>query len=158
MYHYTFGGLRNVWLVNGYTVKQTPMGEAVAFADGQGLERAICIALAAKPAHLSGAELRFIRQSGLLMSQAALGKMIGADAQSVARWEKHGRVPKWADKLVRLVFTAHAEGNQPIRRVVDRLNTVERLVQQSIVMRERKGAWTSTVKPVEPQGESLATA
>lgn len=149
MYHYTFGGLRNVWLVNGYTVKQTPMGEAVAFADGEGLERAICTALADKAGHLTGAELRFIRQSGLLMSQAALGKMIGTDAQSVARWEKHGRVPKWADKLVRLVFMAHAEGNQPIRRVVDRINTVERLVQQTIVMRERKGAWTSTIKDVD---------
>ncbi len=155
MYHYTFGGLRNVWLVNGYTVKKTPMGEAVAFADGEGLDRAICIALADKPGHLTGAELRFVRQSGLLMSQATLGKMIGADAQSVARWEKHGRVPKWADKLVRLVFVAHAEGNQPICRVVERINTVERLVQQTIVMRERKGEWTSTVKDFE-SGEALA--
>jgi hypothetical protein len=54
-----------------------------------------------------------------------------------------------AGKLVRLVFMAHAEGNQPIRRVVDRINTVERLVQQTIVMRERKGAWTSTIKDVD---------
>lgn len=154
MYHYTFGGLRNVWLVNGYTLKPTPMGEAVAFADGEGLERAICTALAEKAGHLTGAELRFIRQSGLLMSQAALGKMIGADAQSVARWEKHGRVPRWADKLVRLVLLAHVEGNQPIRHVVERINTVERLVQQTIVMRERRGAWTSTVKDVEA-GEPL---
>ncbi|MBK6869201.1 MAG: hypothetical protein IPG98_15290 [Burkholderiales bacterium] len=149
MYHYTFGGLRNVWLVNGYTLKKTPMGDAVAFADGEGLERAICLALTDKAGHLTGAELRFIRQSGLLMSQPALGKMIGADAQSVARWEKSGRVPKWADKLVRLVFLAHAEGNQPIRRAVDRINTVERLVQQTIVMRERQGEWTSTVKDME---------
>ena len=42
MYHYTDGGLRNVWLVNGYEVRKTPFGEAVAFHDGDGLTQAIC--------------------------------------------------------------------------------------------------------------------
>ena len=31
MYHYTDGGLRNVWLANGYEIKKTPYGEGVAF-------------------------------------------------------------------------------------------------------------------------------
>ena len=48
MYHYTLGGLQDVYLVNGYAIKQTPHGEAVAFVDGEGLERAICDALARK--------------------------------------------------------------------------------------------------------------
>jgi hypothetical protein len=30
MYHYTDGGLRNVWLVNGYEIKKTPYGERKA--------------------------------------------------------------------------------------------------------------------------------
>lgn len=30
MFHYTDGGLRNVWLVNGYEIKETPYGQAVA--------------------------------------------------------------------------------------------------------------------------------
>ena len=29
-YHYTESGLRNVWLENGYTVRQTPYGETIA--------------------------------------------------------------------------------------------------------------------------------
>lgn len=49
MYHYTDGGLRNVWLKNGYTEQSTPYGEAVAFADVQGLTRAICLGLTRKP-------------------------------------------------------------------------------------------------------------
>ncbi len=31
MYQYTDGGLRNVWLVNGYEIKQTPYGEGMVF-------------------------------------------------------------------------------------------------------------------------------
>jgi DNA-binding transcriptional regulator YiaG len=144
MYHYTFGGLRNVWLENGYKLRKTPYGEAVSFTDGQGLEAAICKALARKQGRLTGAEFRYLRSSGLMLSQAMLAKMIGADTQTVARWEK-GKVPMYADKLLRLLYTARADGNEPISRVVDRLQTVERLVKQRIVLHERRGAWRPEV-------------
>ncbi len=39
MYRYTDGGLRNVWLANGYLVKETPYGEAVANAECRGGQR-----------------------------------------------------------------------------------------------------------------------
>lgn len=147
MYHYTFGGLRDVWLVNGYRLARTPDGqEAVAFADGEGLEMAICSALVDKASKLTGAEFRFVRQSGLALSQVALGRLLGADAQAVARWEKTSRVPRWADKMLRLVFRAHADGNEPIRRAIERLDTVERLVHQKIVLREQAGRWQPKVK------------
>lgn len=45
MYHYTDGGLRNVWLANGYEIKKTPFGDAVTFHDGDRLTQAICQAL-----------------------------------------------------------------------------------------------------------------
>lgn len=45
MYHYTDGGLRNVWLANGYTKQKTPFGEGVAIQDVEGLTRAICTML-----------------------------------------------------------------------------------------------------------------
>lgn len=32
MYHYTDGGLRNVWLANGYEIKPTPSGFATVAA------------------------------------------------------------------------------------------------------------------------------
>ena len=114
MYHYTDGGLRNVWLANGYEIKKTPYGEGVAFHNVDGLTRSICIALTRKASLLTGAEFRYIRSAGMLLSQPALGKLMGIDGQSVARWEKTSKVPRWADKLVRLLYTAHAEGNEPI--------------------------------------------
>ena len=77
----------------------------------------------------------------MLLSQPALGKLMGIDGQSVARWEKTSKIPRWADKLVRLLYTAQAEGNEPIANAVERIKIVERLVKQKIVVKESRGHW-----------------
>ena len=156
MYHYTDGGLRNVWLVNGYEVKQTPFGEGVVIHDLDSLTKAVCLALAEKPGVLTGVEFRYIRSAGMLLSQPALGKLMGIDGQSVARWEKTGRVPRWADKLARLLYMAHAQGNEPIRRAVERVQTVERLVGQRIVVQDLQGHWEPDSSASEADGLALA--
>ena len=146
MYHYTDGGLRNVWLANGYEIKKTPFGEGVAFHNLDGLTESICIALTKKAGLLTGAEFRYIRSAGMLLSQPSLGKLMGIDGQSVARWEKTGKVPKWADKLVRLMYLAQAQGNEPISSAVERVKTVERLVKQRIVVKESRGQWKPSLQ------------
>jgi DNA-binding transcriptional regulator YiaG len=151
MYHYTDSGLRNVWLVNGYEIRKTPYGNGVAFHNLDGLTQSICTALTRKAAPLTGAEFRYIRSAGMLLSQPALGKLMGIDGQSVARWEKTSKVPRWADKLVRLLYVAQAEGNEPIARAVERIRTVERLVKQKILVKESRGRWrTSLVEENSP--------
>jgi hypothetical protein len=82
----------------------------------------------------------------MLLSRAALGKLMGIDSQSIARREKAGKVPRWADKLIRLLYLAHAQGNEPIRRAVERIKTVERLVKQNIVVQESHGQWTPSLQ------------
>ena len=149
MYHYTDGGLRNVWLANGYEIKKTPFGEGVAFHNLDGLTTSICIALTKKAGVVTGSEFRYIRSAGMLLSQPALGKLMGIDGQSVARWEKTGKVPKWADKLVRLVYLAQAQGNEPISSAVERVKTVERLVKQRIVVKESRGQWKPSLQDEE---------
>lgn len=141
MYHYTDGGLRNVWLRNGYEMHETPYGKAVSFQDGDGLIRAVCLALTRKVGRLTGVEFRYIRASGFLMSQPSLAKLLGVDGQTVARWEKSGKVPKWADKLVRLLYTAHADGHETIQNVVARINDVDRLVNQNITLEATSEGW-----------------
>jgi hypothetical protein len=71
---------------------------------------------------------------------------MGIDGQSVARWEKTGKVPKWADKLVRLLYLAQAQGNEPISAAVERVKTVERLVKQKIVVKESRGQWKPSLQ------------
>ncbi|MEY2660643.1 MAG: hypothetical protein RLZZ123_1815 [Pseudomonadota bacterium] len=81
------------------------------------------------------------------LSQPALGKLMGIDGQSDARWEKTSKVPRWADKLIRLPYAAQAEGNEPIAKAVERLKTVGRLVKQKIVAKVTGGRWCPTLQP-----------
>lgn len=146
MYHYTDGGLHNVWLANGYEITQTPYGEGVSFHNLDGLTRSICMALTRKASPLTGAEFRYIRSAGMLLSQPALGKLMGIDGQSVARWEKTSKVPLWADKLVRLLYAAQVNGDEPIAKAVERIKTVERLIKQKIVVRASRGQWRPSLQ------------
>jgi len=146
MYQYTDGGLRNVWLANGYEITQTPYGEGVSFHNLDGLTRSICMTLTRKASPLTGAEFRYIRSAGMLLSQPALGKLMGIDGQSVARWEKTSKVPLWADKLVRLLYAAQVNGDEPIAKAVERIKTVERLIKQKIVVRESRGQWRPSLQ------------
>ncbi len=125
MLRYAGCGLRNVWLQNGYTVKQTPHGKAVAIQDVDGLHRVLALMITRKP-RMSGAEFRFLRKE-LDLSQAALAQMFGYDAQTIALWEKNKlRVPRLADRMLRLIYREHAEGNVKIREMIDRVADTDR--------------------------------
>jgi DNA-binding transcriptional regulator YiaG len=142
------GGLRNVWLANGFEKRKTAYGEAVTIRDLEGLAHAVCAALARKPGRLTGVEFRYLRLH-LKLSQSALGKLLGVGGQSVALWEKRGRIPLLADKHLRLLWTEKHNGNDTIVRVMNRLIEVERLVNQRIVVRETRGkGWAAKAEPV----------
>ncbi len=138
-YHFTDGGLRNVWLVNGFTAHKTAYGEAVSIDDIDGLTKTICSTLVRKSGYLTGAEFRYLRLH-LEMSQKSLGSMFGYSEQSVANWEKKGKVPKLADHHLRVLWTAKHE-NTTVKHLVERLNTVERLVSQRIVLKDTRAGW-----------------
>ena len=59
-FHYTACGLDNVWLANGYKVKATPQGEAVAVNNVDGLHQLIANTLIDKPGRFTGKEFRFL--------------------------------------------------------------------------------------------------
>ena len=58
-WHYTACGLDNVWLANGYVVKDTRHGQAVSVSDVDGLHQLLAQTLIEKPGRLSGKEFRF---------------------------------------------------------------------------------------------------
>lgn len=147
MYPYTDGNLENVWLANGYKMHQTPYGEGISFTDIDGLVLTICLTLAKKTSALTKIEFRYLRSAGLLHSQAGLAKLLGNNEQAVARWEKSGKIPPWADKLIRLLYLAHAEGELPIASAVERINAIERAQKQRIVLRSAKSGWAAKLQP-----------
>ena len=143
MYHYTDGGLRNVWLANGYVIKQTPYGEGVSFQDLDGLTAAICKALIRKKSKLTGVEFRYIRLA-MLMSQASLGKALGRTEQAVAMWEKSGKVPKFADTLIRVIYAAQVDGNEKVKNIIHAMNDAERTIH--LILKDTPKGWRSEEK------------
>lgn len=143
------GGLRHVYLANGYTQRRTAHGMATAIHDLDGLVHSICAALVRKPGHLTGSEFRYLRQH-LRLSQASLGKLLGVSEQSVALWEKRSRIPVLADKHLRLLWIERHDGNETIARVMQRVNEVERLLHQRLVLKTtpRRG-WQAKAEPTE---------
>lgn len=159
MYHFTDGGLRNVWLANGYKIEKTPYGPTIAIQDLPGLVQAICQAIIRKKSHLTGAEFRYLRLA-MLMSQNTLGKALGRSDQSVAAWEKSGHIPRFADSLLRVLYAAHVNGNERVKNIIHALNDTDRAIH--IVMRESKAGWAATESdeppptPANPHTELLA--
>lgn len=145
MYHYTECGLKNIWLVNGYQIQKTAYGEGVSIENADGLDSAIASTIVRKKQTISGSELRFLRhQMGL--SQASLANLIGNNVQSVALWEKHGKLPKWADKLVRLIYMGHSNGNETIQAAITMLNDMDRVINQKIVFEETASSWHESLE------------
>ena len=120
-YHYTESGLRNVYLVNGFEIVKTPYGEAVSILDLDGLHRVIGLNLCAKK-HITGTEFRFLRKE-MGMSQNGLAQSLGTEEQTLAKWEKNGRVPKTADRFMRLLFLEHINQNTTIIDYVNKINS-----------------------------------
>jgi putative transcriptional regulator len=139
MYHYTESGLSNVWLVNGYAEEQTPYGKGVRIDDAAGLHRSIATCLVNDKPHLTGAEIRFLREE-LDLSQAALAQIVGKDTQSVARWEK-GRVPKMADRMIRFVYASYATGNADMKELIERLNDADQKTHERMRFRKAGRVW-----------------
>ena len=143
MYRYTESGLANAWLANGYKVKHTGYGDAVAIDDIDGLHLAIAQNLIEKKGSLTGKEFRFLRTL-MGMSQIGIAGMLGVQEQSVSLWEQTGKVPKAQDALHRLIANERlVKGNVGITEVIERINIVERLVNQRIVAKERGHKWTA---------------
>lgn len=140
MYHYQECGLRNVWLVNGYRSHETPYGSGVSIEDADGLHRLIGTRLAREKACLTGAEFRFLRKE-LGMSQSRLAHWWGYDPQSVALWEKRGRVPKIADRFIRAIYLEKTAGNPSITEIIERLADADRQEEGRLTFEETPKGW-----------------
>lgn len=143
MYHYTESGLRNVWLANGFTFQKTAYGKGVSFQNIDGLHREIGRWLCSHSPRLKGPEFRFLRHE-LDLSQAALAKLLGNDAQSIALWEKgRVKVPAWADRLLRALYREHAGENVKIRALIEKMASLESEKPKAVRFeaRETRNGW-----------------
>jgi DNA-binding transcriptional regulator YiaG len=137
-FHYTACGLDNVWLANGYTLKPTRHGTAVAVNDVDGLHQLIANTLIDKPGRLTGKEFRFLRTQ-LGLSQEALGTMLGFSENAVSLWERKDSVPAACDQWLRMSVLAKLEGNTKLVDAIARTQTVHKLMYSKYVVKEVNG-------------------
>lgn len=139
MYHYTETGLQNVWLANGYHVRKTPYGKSVSIEDADGLHRAIGKALARK-SYLTGAEFRFLRKE-LDLSQHRVADLLGTSEQTVALWEKRGKIPKTADRMFRAIYLETVDGNVKLKELIECIAGLDRKVDEKMIFEDTEQGW-----------------
>lgn len=139
MYHYTESGLQNVYLSNGFKSKKVAGGVAVAIVDADGLHQAIGRNIASK-GYMTGAEFRFLRKE-LDFSQGRFGTLIGSSEESVSLWERRGRVPKSACRLMQALYLETVDGNVRIKELVERLANLDREHQDRMIFEDTETGW-----------------
>lgn len=146
MYRYTSCGLPNVYLKNGYTQRKTPYGDTVSISDLEGLHDAIANVIVNRPAPLSGAEMRFLRNE-LELSQQSLAQMLGVDGQSIARWEKEHHANATGDRLVRIIYARTKWGDKKLAPLIDLLKSIDvKQAAERLVLKEKGKIWQGELK------------
>ena len=143
-FQHTACGLDNVWLANGFKVKVTRHGNAVAVNDVDGLHKLIAETLIDKPGRLTGKEFRFLRTQ-LGLSQEALGAMLDFSENAVSLWERKDTVPATCDQWLRMSVLAKLEGQAKLADAIARTRSVHKLIYQKYVVKEVNGKRTLSV-------------
>lgn len=79
--------------------------------------------------------------------------MTGVTEGAVSLWERTGKVPKSGDALARLLVLEKLAGDGKVSEIIDRINTVDRLVNQQVVARARQHKWTAKAQAERPELE-----
>ena len=139
--HYTACGLDNVYLLNGFKLRQTPYGKAFSIQNIDGLHAVIAKRLIAEKKSLTGKEVRFLRHE-MNLSQNVLATLLGVDEQSVARWEKgQSRISGPADKMIRLLYLESTGGKTEIARMLKSIAELDEHIDRDFVFEAKGTAW-----------------
>jgi putative transcriptional regulator len=139
--HYPDCGLDNIYLLNGYEVFKTPYGDGVAVTNVDGLRQAIAWHLATHKKLLDGKEIRFLRKE-MDLTQSELGKCLGVDAQTVARWEKgEHNINGPAERLLRALYVEHVHGKLSVHELLSMLDELDALLCSRQVFETTEEGW-----------------
>ena len=140
--HYPDCGLDDVYLLNGYDVVEGVHGTGLTVNDTDGLRSAIARSLATRKKVLSGKEVRFLRKE-MDLTQSELGRLVGLDAQSVARWEKEQVCAKKrpAELLLRVIYLAKAEKRLDVEALLTELDELDAPMNEKQVFKDTNEGW-----------------
>ncbi|HBP28775.1 MAG: hypothetical protein ACTIKR_11285 [Advenella sp.] len=146
MHPFVEGGLQNVWLSNGYRIKETRNGRSIVVHNPQGLKRTICSALCVKSVPLSGAEFRYLCRE-LQITSAVLCKRLALTESQLQEWESARQVPRHADTFIRIMYAVHLDRPERVQRLDER--SVARNQNVYFLLRHTDRGWVlqETLEP-----------
>ena len=120
-------GLDNVYLANGYEIRQLASGEEVLYIeDIPGLHRAIASVIVDSPLDLDAPMFKFLRKEQD-MSQRKLADVLGVEEQTVSNWERAKTpIPKYAALFIRTIAKERCSNNAELVAMIEQMNELDR--------------------------------
>lgn len=136
-------GLDDVWLLS-YEIEDCDEEQTVSVRNLDGLHEAIAMFLAEKKKLLNGKEIRFLRQQ-LDLTQSEVARLLGCDAQQVARYEKgENKISGPADRLLRMLVREHFDGEVSVKDILKSVDEMDSLTDDRQMFREHlDGHWAA---------------
>jgi len=140
-FHYTMSGLDNVWLLNGFTIEETPYGTGVRVEDADGLHRQLARVIVSDKTPMNGRELRFVRKL-MGLSQNGLARLLGCSDQRVARWEKgQTAIDPSAERLLRMVVREWLGDDCDLKKALEDLAELDEAIHGERNLVREGGDW-----------------
>jgi putative transcriptional regulator len=70
-----------------------------------------------------------------------LAELLGTSEQTVALWEKRGKIPKTADRMLRAIYLETIDGNVTLRELMERAADVDRKNNEKMIFRDTESGW-----------------
>jgi DNA-binding transcriptional regulator YiaG len=122
---YTGCGLDDIWLVSGYDLNTVDGERTISVRDLDGLHVAIGRSLVQRKKLLSGKEIRFLRKQ-MDLTQSKLARLVGCDAQQIARYEKgQNKMSGANDRILRMLYREHLRDQTSIRDILEALDELD---------------------------------
>ena len=67
--------------------------------------------------------------------------LVGASEESVSLWERRGKVPKSASRLMQALYLEAIDGNVRVKELIERLANMDRDHQDRMVFEDTAKGW-----------------
>ena len=139
-YQYKECGLDYVYLLNGFTVHETPYGNGVSIKNAEKLHKVIADCIVTGPQQIHGREIRFLR-SVMDVSQKRLGEMLGVERGRIAQIEaeKDEPITMTMDNLMRYRYASFMKEDSILKRMCEYLDEIDEQAELETVLCEDEG-------------------
>lgn len=134
-------GLDDIWLASGYELDTIDGDPVITVRNLDGLLAAIGRSLVKRKKLLSGKEIRFLRQQ-MDLTQSRLARLVGCDAQQIARYEKgQNRMPGAVDRLLRMLYREHLKDPIFVQDFLEAVDQLDGRMDDKQVFAETADGW-----------------